>query len=155
MTGGNSGLAGALGVGIMLVSGVPTAAPGVDGGGKVGLGLAKLSSFSEPGGLARVDPDWCIGPTAGAFVHFRIADRIGFQPEVMFSMNVALEDGPDVDDRVKAADITMALGAGLQGRRWLVKARFSLGLCDSAEQELASDRAARRRAFAILAGLRF
>jgi hypothetical protein len=99
----------------MLVSGVPAAAPGVDGGGRAGVDIATLARFCEPGGHALADSGRRTGRPAGVFVQFRITARIGFQPEVMFSIRGASVPTTSGNATIELSDHETPLLPALRG----------------------------------------
>ena len=59
----------------------------------------------------------------------------------------------DIADRVKRTNWSLAIGLGVQGRRWLVEGRFSQGLRTIATDDL-GEPAVKSKSVAILAGVR-
>ncbi len=77
-------------------------------------------------------------------------------PNLGFALNATqANNGEDVniDDRVKKTDFGFTVGAGLQGRRWLVEGRYTEGLVNIATDE--SGDSAQTRTFAVVVGIRF
>ena len=79
-------------------------------------------------------------------------------PIVNLHHDVAIEDvhTQDITDQTRDTDVGVTIGSGVQGRHWLVEARFTAGLrniaADAAEVAAPVNH---RRAFAILGGWRF
>lgn len=76
-------------------------------------------------------------------------------PYFGFNLKASVREGDedhDIGDRVKSTDFGVTVGAGLQGRRWLVEGRYSEGFMNIASD---SDDSVRTRTIAVLAGIRF
>jgi hypothetical protein len=76
-------------------------------------------------------------------------------PYIGFNLQAKVREGDedrDIADRVTGTDFGVMVGAGLQGRRWLVEGRYSAGLKNIATD---SDDSVKARTIAVLAGIRF
>ena len=90
---------------LVLVTGSPARAQGFTWGVKGGINLATLSSDEEP----NPDNKIMVGLVGGAYVNWRLAGRLDFQPEVLVGEQGSAIGSDVADAKIKLDYVTVPL----------------------------------------------